>query len=199
MISSQNRRRLWRGLIERSLVGGMGLGILMVLEPPLRHLSTLPMIVAIFGTGLGSCIILGIIMGGLSFGTLRHFDRQSSECPGTKLMGNEKALKNLDSEPANLRIRRDWQYVDSLRKYHIIVDGEQFGDVWAESELSVPVSPGSHTIQFRMDWVGSPAMTLFSPGQVRTLLVTSKGAGPLNLYYVTFGCREYLSVEEVSV
>lgn len=139
-------------------------------------------------------------MGGLSFGYMRHLDRHISECPGPKLIENEEGLKNLDSESANLRIRRDWQFADSLRKYRIIVDGERFGDIGPESELSVPVSPGSHTIEFKMDWVGSPAMTLdFSLGQIRTLLVTSKGGGPLSLYYVTFGRHEYLSVEEVSV
>jgi hypothetical protein len=46
---------------------------------------------------------------------------------------------------------------DIFRRYNIKVDGEQVGKIRRGGQVSVEVAPGSHYVQARIDWVGSPA------------------------------------------
>ncbi len=103
-----------------------------------------------------------------------------------------------DEMSAKLKVRRDWQYADSLRDYHIIVDGHRLADIEPACEVDLSLAPGTHTIKFKIDWVESPEISLdFPSGQRRTLVVSSNAGGSLGLYYITFGRRKYLSVSEV--
>lgn len=132
-------------------------------------------------------------MGIMFYVYTRH--RSSGQTDYT-VQSSAKMISGSDA-PATLRIRRDWQYADSLRDYHIVIDGKQRGDIEAESEVSFQLIPGPHKIEFTMDWVGSPEVTLdFQSGEQRTLSVSSNAGGPLGLYYITFGRRKYLSVSE---
>jgi hypothetical protein len=43
-----------------------------------------------------------------------------------------------------------------LRRYNIKVDGELVGTIRRGGRLAVEVSPGSHHVEARIDWTGSP-------------------------------------------
>jgi hypothetical protein len=45
---------------------------------------------------------------------------------------------------------------DIFRRYNVKVDGVQVGKIRRGGQLSVEVTPGSHYVQARIDWVGSP-------------------------------------------
>jgi len=71
VISSKNNRRLWRGLLIRSVVGGLVAGVLIVLESPVRHSSIMTVLLAIFGGGLAFSAFVGGIMGVLCYVIIR--------------------------------------------------------------------------------------------------------------------------------
>lgn len=53
-----------------------------------------------------------------------------------------------------LRRRGGWQ--DALRSYRVFIDGIAVGDIRRNAEFSVSVEPGLHTVQLKIDWLGSP-------------------------------------------
>jgi hypothetical protein len=58
-------------------------------------------------------------------------------------------------------IRRGDGYRDLLRSYRILVDGKDVAKIRRNSERRLPVSPGSHRVQLRIDWMGSPELQVF--------------------------------------
>lgn len=54
------------------------------------------------------------------------------------------------------RPRGVWR--DISRRYKIVVDDEEVGTVARGSQLVVGLQPGSHRVQARLDWTGSPVV-----------------------------------------
>lgn len=52
--------------------------------------------------------------------------------------------------------RRSWQYVDRLRSYEIVLDGSVIGRINMGEVFEYQPLPGSHTLQLKIDWCGSP-------------------------------------------
>ena len=59
--------------------------------------------------------------------------------------------------------RPDGYYVAVLRRYQIRVDGETVGAVKHGQSVSFTVTPGPHTVAARIDWSGSPEVTVHVP------------------------------------
>jgi hypothetical protein len=60
--------------------------------------------------------------------------------------------------------------------YKIIVDGEEKGRVTAGQELALALTPGTHRIRARIDWTGSPEISVhLGPGATVKLTVTPRG------------------------
>jgi hypothetical protein len=57
---------------------------------------------------------------------------------------------------SEIRVTRPRAWADKLRAYQILVDGETVGEIREGSELTIPVPPGLHAIQLRIDWCSSP-------------------------------------------
>lgn len=54
-----------------------------------------------------------------------------------------------------ITIKRTTSYPDRLRAYKIKVDGMVVGSARAGETVTIPVSPGAHSIVLRIDWCGS--------------------------------------------
>jgi hypothetical protein len=67
-----------------------------------------------------------------------------------------------------LRISRErsrWQ--DRARSYQIIVDGQIVSEIANGAACELKIPPGTHTVQVKIDWTGSPTETFtLTPGQV---------------------------------
>jgi hypothetical protein len=59
---------------------------------------------------------------------------------------------------ASLRIRRAG-YFGIARKLKVLVDGQVVGSVGRAAD-PIDVSPGTHTVAVKMDWVKSPALEI---------------------------------------
>ncbi|MBI9115592.1 hypothetical protein [Sanguibacter suaedae] len=58
---------------------------------------------------------------------------------------------------ATLVVRRPGSHVrDWMRRYGVTVDGESVGKLRRGGELVVPLAPGLHRVEARIDWTGSP-------------------------------------------
>ena len=99
-----------------------------------------------------------------------------------------------------LTVRRDRGWSDKLRKYRVIVDGVVIGQLAEGGELRHTLDEGTHVIEARIDWCGSPT-TQFDAAGDAVMLVRSALRGwrvLLTLFYVLFNPRGYLTVEPES-
>ena len=79
---------------------------------------------------------------------------------------------------ATLRITRTSQYANKLRAYSIFVDGTRVGKIKDGETVTYLVSPGSHTIQARIDWCRTkPFEITVKPGQNVPFKVGSYAGG----------------------
>ena len=54
-----------------------------------------------------------------------------------------------------ITVQRMTSYADRLRAYKVKIDGVVVGSVRAGDSATIPVSPGRHSLQLRIDWAGS--------------------------------------------
>jgi hypothetical protein len=106
------------------------------------------------------------------------------------------------SDDALLIVHRDGGWNDVLRAYRIVVDGREVGGVRRKGEIRVPLEPGVHTVEAKVDWCGSPPVTVAAgPGEQVELLVRNGLEGwRAFLVFVTVFWRtdQYLELVHVS-
>jgi len=90
-----------------------------------------------------------------------------------------------------VRPRGIWR--DIARQYNIKVDGELVGKISRGSQLVVNVPAGSHRVQARIDWTGSPAIDVevLEGSEVK---VTVEPAGNSLQLYQVFTRSRYLKL-----
>lgn len=97
-----------------------------------------------------------------------------------------------------ITVRRDGGGLDKLRRYRILVDGNEVGRLGEKGRLSYPVSEGPHTIEARIDWCASPVMRFEATGEDLWLVVDNTLHGWRALlapFFVIFRHKEYLCVD----
>lgn len=88
---------------------------------------------------------------------------------GEKLQANWKNCPNCGTEtgpakkgdsPTSIIIRRPPQFVNRLRKYHLLSDDKEIGEVGNGEEKVFGVMSGKHSFYIKLDWIKSEALTL---------------------------------------
>ncbi len=59
------------------------------------------------------------------------------------------------SDQAQIMVGRTTNYPDRLRAYKVKVDGIVIGSIRARRSITVPITPGKHSLVLRIDWCGS--------------------------------------------
>ena len=73
-----------------------------------------------------------------------------------------------------IRIKRQLQWFDALRKYNIIIDGSKAGTIAPGKTVDFPVEAGNHTISVKIDWYSSPNMSInIEANETKDLAVSS--------------------------
>ncbi|WP_257347582.1 hypothetical protein [Pseudalkalibacillus decolorationis] len=80
------------------------------------------------------------------------------------------------SEQAYVKVVRGNEFYALLRKYQIIIDGEQVGEIPRAKEMVFDVNPGVHTISSKIDWVESETVEFeLTHGETIAFRFTGKG------------------------
>jgi len=74
---------------------------------------------------------------------------------------------------ATLRIIRDSGFVDFLRAYFVVVDGEKVGKIRNGKTKEFPISSGRNELSLRIDWCGSRTIQ-FNANELDTLTFFAK-------------------------
>lgn len=95
---------------------------------------------------------------------------------------------------SELIIRRDkalWQ--DRVRKYQILVDGKNVAELARGDEIAIPLAPGQHTVQMKIDWCTSPKLQVDCSAGQTVVLECGPNANPLvAMLYITIWKSKYL-------
>lgn len=96
---------------------------------------------------------------------------------------------------AKLKIKRPRSFfsLDTWRAYRVYIDGQEVGKIGRGKEAEFTLSAGEHKIQLKIDWCGSPTLTVnLVEGQEKVLLGSCSGNGMTAI----FSPNDYLSLEE---
>lgn len=69
---------------------------------------------------------------------------------------------------ALFRVQGGWR--DRLRRYQVMIDGQQVAMIKHGQRIDVPVTPGRHTVFLQISWARSPRLEVdLDPGQTVAL------------------------------
>lgn len=89
------------------------------------------------------------------------------------------------------RPRVAWQ--DRTRDYRVFIDGAQVAQVASGDEIGIPIAPGRHVMQLRIDWCRSEALHVdIAPGEVQAFECGPSARPWLALLYITVFRNRYL-------
>lgn len=92
------------------------------------------------------------------------------------------------------REKAPWR--DRLRAYEVLLDGKSVGSLRAGGTLDLPLQPGVHRLQLKLDWCSSPEFEL--DGSTEHLLHCKPGGSALMaLIDIIFRPNRYISLEMV--
>ena len=101
---------------------------------------------------------------------------------------------------ATIKINRDSGYVDRIRAYHVVLDGEKITKISNGGSVELDVEPGEHELYLKIDWCRSNKINFsISEGQTKTYNGGSSLRGfmmLLAIIYVTVQKNSYLWLEE---
>jgi hypothetical protein len=100
----------------------------------------------------------------------------------------------------DIEIIRPKQFQDKIRDYHLYVDGNKFINIKPNSTQVISIPSHTKYIEAKIDWCSSPKFYLDNSPS-KKLIVRNRNPGGflkaiiLPLYYITFGKRKYLKIE----
>ena len=96
-----------------------------------------------------------------------------------------------------IRVVRPSLLADTLRSYKILLNGTVAGRIAANSTLEITAPAGAITVEARIDWGRSNALTINSvPGQTIEIEVRNYWGPLLALWAITFGKNSYLRLTQ---
>ena len=97
-------------------------------------------------------------------------------------------------QDAELLVSRDkplWQ--DRARNYQLLVDGKRIAEIGHGASVRIPLSPGRHTVQMKIDWCYSALLELdFAAGRLEVLECGANSNPFVALFYITLWRKNYL-------
>jgi hypothetical protein len=106
------------------------------------------------------------------------------------------------SNETQITVQRTTSYVDRLRAYKIKIDDVVVGKLKARDSVTIPLTPGRHSIVLRIDWCGSETIDFeVQPGEHVIFECGSSLQGwrvLLALLYITFLANQYLWLRKTS-
>ena len=97
-----------------------------------------------------------------------------------------------------IRVVRHAAFLDRLRPYVVFVDGVEVGSIARDSVVDFHVPSGKLVIEARVDWGGSPPLTIEVAPRHRIDIEVANEWDPLSaLWAMTFRSGRYLTVRQL--
>ena len=102
-----------------------------------------------------------------------------------------------------LKFKRVKQFTDMARAYKIIIDRKHIENIRCGEEKELEIPEGKHEVFLKIDWCTSNALIIDATKDERAFLCFNSLAGwklfiPfIPLYKITFGKKNYLTLEEI--
>lgn len=104
--------------------------------------------------------------------------------------------QNLDMEPASIQIDRDADlWADRFRAYHVLIDGQDVGEIRLGESTAFEVSEGRHEVFLKIDWVRTKSIVLNLDQGEKAKLSCGARTPILALYWATLGRKRYPRLE----
>ena len=84
---------------------------------------------------------------------------------------------------------------DRMRGYTVLIDNAPAGSVKAGEHVTVLVAPGPHTVQMKVDWCTSPALTVNAAPGAGTTLDCAPGGSALTALFALLRPGAYIRLE----
>ena len=91
--------------------------------------------------------------------------------------------------------RPSGKYRDGKRRYRIEVDGSRAGTIGPGEELVIPIATGTHVVQARIDWAGSPRVSVAVTDEHSPRLVVCPAGSAATALLQIFSRTRYLKLE----
>lgn len=91
--------------------------------------------------------------------------------------------------------RKPGGYRDWMRPYKILVDGVASGSVKQGESVTVSVAPGTHSVQLKIDWCGSPTVAVEVPPSGQVALRCSPGGSAFTALWDMLRPGAYIKLE----
>lgn len=89
--------------------------------------------------------------------------------------------------------RKNVAYTDNLRKYKLVIDGEQCGTIGRGETVTQQLEPGRHSVKLTINWCSSEKLTVDIAGDETVKLWCRPRANPLTvLWFITLGSTRYI-------
>jgi membrane protease YdiL (CAAX protease family) len=160
-----------------------------------------------YGDGLWAAVLAGLVTSALGLVLLDRLRRDEGLqwpqvlVPGRKEAPEKAAQRDDTSSGTRVLLTRRSMLADSLKAYKVLVDGKEVAEIKDGQSISIPVSPGSHAIQLRLDQCGcQPAAFSVSERESVQFECGSTVAGWRILFaliYVTLLRNRYLWIRQV--
>jgi hypothetical protein len=96
---------------------------------------------------------------------------------------------------STITVWRPRAFVDRLRSYRIRVDGEEALRIRPDTLVTIPVAPGRHDVEARVDWLSSPTVAVdVGPGEAVALECAGQRSVFAALKHLFVRRNEYLSL-----
>lgn len=99
---------------------------------------------------------------------------------------SETATSPEDGSAAELVIERIHHYRDTIRSYHVVIEGERVGQIRDDRTESFVLRPGSYTLRLQLLWIFSPKVVVELPPDSVTRLVCGPNGGILQAWRIFF-------------
>ena len=97
------------------------------------------------------------------------------------------------TEQAHLTVSRPaGAFRDAVRAYRVMVDGALVGHVRGGETLHVPISPGRHRVEARIDWSGSRAVEFEAAAGGEARFTVRPAGNLLNIFWQIFTTDQWL-------
>lgn len=100
-----------------------------------------------------------------------------------------------------LTVKRVKEFRDRIRKYKVMVDEKEVGQLGVGESIDVDITPGSHEVYVEIDWCRSKKLTIdYTEGETVILECGNSMGGfkiLFSLVYVTALKDKYLWIKEV--